>query len=216
MPSVDYIRRHLVRSGVAGAGLVLFAPLITHAAAITPRQSEGPFYPTRLPLDKDNDLVSVAGRSELAQGEIVDVVGRVVNERGRPIANARIEIWQCNQFGRYHHPRDQRNAPLDPNFQGYGQFVTKTDGAYRFRTIKPVPYPGRAPHIHFAISGAGFEKLITQMYVAGAPENQRDYLLNRIADEKLRRSLIVDFQKSAAATPVGQFDIVLATDGRYG
>lgn len=191
-------------------------PLITNALELTPSQSRGPFYPVELPLDDDNDLVQVAGQSGTARGTIANVVGRVLDERGRPIKQARIEIWQCNANGRYHHPRDRRNAPLDPNFQGYGQFITGDDGAYRFRTIKPVPYPGRAPHIHFAISGPGFEPLVTQMYVAGAPENARDFLFNSIADPAARERLLVAFSEPQAGAELqGQFDIMLAADGRF-
>ena len=130
---------------------------------------------------------------------------------GRPIVNAQVEIWQCDANGRYHHPWDRREAPLDPNFQGYGRFQTGADGAYRFRTIKPVSYPGRAPHIHFAISGHGMEPLVTQMYVAGAPENTRDGLLNRIRDRAARESVIVEFktQPDVPGELVARFDIVL-------
>lgn len=183
------------------------------AAALlqTPAQTRGPFYPRTLPLDSDNDLVQVAGRSALAKGEITDLRGRVLDERGRPIAGARVEIWQCDAYGRYHHPRDRRNAPLDENFQGYGRFTTSDEGAYRFRTIKPVPYPGRAPHIHFAVTAPGAETFITQMYVAGAPENGRDYLLNRIADARQKARLMVAFTPAGdgAAGLDARFDIVL-------
>jgi protocatechuate 3,4-dioxygenase beta subunit len=170
-------------------------------------------------LDKDNDLVRIAGQSGLAKGQIVDVVGRIVNERGRPVPNARVEIWQCDANGRYRHPWDRRNAPMDPNFQGYGRYLTGSDGTYRFRTIKPVPYPGRAPHIHFAISGPDFTPLITQMYVAGAPENTWDPLLNGISDTKARQRLLVAFKNNGAGQDtdlIGYFEIVLAADGRYG
>ena len=184
---------------------------------LTPRQSTGPFYPQTIPLDSDNDLVSIAGRTEVANGEITHLLGRVVEPSGRPVANAQVEIWQCDANGRYHHPWDRREVPRDPNFQGYGRVQTSADGAYRFRTIKPVPYPGRAPHIHFSISGSGMEPLVTQMYVAGAPENERDGLLNRIRDRAARESVIVKFEKQTDRTGelVAQFDIVLVADGRF-
>jgi protocatechuate 3,4-dioxygenase beta subunit len=185
----------------------------------TPPQTRGPFYPQELPLERDNDLVTVGGGSGLARGEIATVAGRVLDESGRPVRQARVEIWQCDVNGRYRHPWDRRDMPLDPNFQGYGQFVTGADGAYRFRTIKPVPYSGRAPHIHYAISGPGFEPLVTQLYVAGAPENARDGVLNGIADPRARRQVIVDFERPPGR-PGGElqarFDIVLAADGRHG
>ena len=215
-------RRRLLSAGLSAVALTAFSPALLRAAqqyTVTPRQTEGPFYPSNLPLDKDNNLVTVAGRPEKARGEIVDVVGQILDERGRPVARARIEIWQCDAFGRYHHPRDPRvNVPRDANFQGYGQYVTDSDGGYRFRTIKPVPYPGRAPHIHFIVSGPNFEPLTTQMYVAGAPENERDFLLNNIPNPKARQSLMVSFEPAVAdgIQAVGRFDIVLAADGRFG
>jgi len=218
---VDPHRRRLLGAAAAAFGLAWIGAPGTLAAQLlrTPPQSRGPFYPVELPLDRDNDLVTVAGRPGIAQGEVANVVGRILDERGRPVVAARVEIWQCDAHGRYRHPWDRRDAPLDPNFQGYGQFITGADGAYRFRTIKPVPYPGRAPHIHFAISGPGFEPLITQMYVAGAPENQRDFLLNGIPDPKARQRLIVPFERAVgdpSATLLARFDIVLAADGRLG
>jgi protocatechuate 3,4-dioxygenase beta subunit len=153
-------RRQIIRAVLSAYSLALLGRVPAAAAAQrlrTPQQSRGPFYPTQLPLDRDNDLVTVAGRAGSARGEVTSVVGRILNERDRPISNARVEIWQCDANGRYHHPGDRRDVALDSNFQGYGQFITGSDGAYRFRTIKPVPYPGRAPHIHFAISGRDFE-----------------------------------------------------------
>jgi protocatechuate 3,4-dioxygenase, beta subunit len=213
-------RRLLVALAAAGVGLA-GRPLPAWAEKLlrTPAQTRGPFYPSELPLERDNDLVTVGGGSTLARGEITNVVGRVLDEAGRPIGQARVEIWQCDVNGRYRHPGDRRDVPLDPNFQGYGQFVTGADGAYRFRTIKPVAYPGRAPHIHYAISGPGFEPLVTQLYVAGAPENGRDGLLNAI-DPGLRRQVVVDFERPGGAAPGGEllarFDIVVVADGRLG
>ena len=182
--------------------------LNARAAVVTPSQTAGPFYPATLPLDQDNDLVSVAGSAGLAKGEVVSVAGRLLDTRARPIVGARVEIWQCDANGRYRHPRERGSAPIDPNFQGYGRTVTGADGGYRFRTIKPVPYPGRAPHIHFAISGAGLSPFTTQMYLAGAPQNDADVLFNRL-DPAARTTLLVDFMPGAAE-PVGRFDIVLA------
>lgn len=219
---IDEKRRCLLSAGLWGVGLAFtntWSIADTNQQIPTPRQSKGPFYPVQLPLDKDNDLVRMAGQSRLAKGRIVDVVGRIVDERGKPVRNARVEIWQCDANGRYRHPWDRRNAPMDPNFQGYGRYLTGSDGAYRFRTIKPVPYPGRAPHIHFAISGPDFAPLITQMYVAGAAENAWDPLLNGISDAKARQRLLVAFEDNASGRDtdlIGHFEIVLAADGRYG
>ncbi len=177
----------------------------------TPAQTRGPFYPLELPLDSDNDLVRVKGRAGVARGEITDLVGQVLDRRGRPAAGTLVEIWQCDANGRYHHPWDRRGVPLDENFQGYGSFVTDADGRYRFRTIKPVAYPGRAPHIHFSVKAENAAPLVTQMYVAGAPENPRDGILNRIRDPNQRQALLVDFRPNDTelATLKARFDIVL-------
>jgi protocatechuate 3,4-dioxygenase beta subunit len=189
------------------------APLsAAHALTATPLQSRGPFYPDRLPLDDDNDLVRVEGHPDLARGEITDLTGRVVHPSGEPIRGALVEIWQCDANGRYLHRADSGGPPRDPGFQGYGRFETGADGGYRFRTIKPVPYPGRAPHIHFAVQAPGRHPLVTQMYVEGAPENQVDWLLNAVSDPSARASLIVPFRpvRSETAMLAAQFDLVLA------
>lgn len=212
---VHWTRRRVIGAALSTVGLALAGPaslaLASHILR-TPPQSRGPFYPLQLPLDKDNDLVTIAGQSGLATGQIAHVVGRVLDEHGRPVPQARIEIWQCDANGRYRHPRERGGAPLDQNFQGYGEFVTGAAGAYRFRTIKPVPYPGRAPHIHFAISGAGVEPLVTQLYVEGAPENQQDFLLNSLPGPDARRRLIVPFESDPTLQSgelIARFDIVL-------
>jgi protocatechuate 3,4-dioxygenase beta subunit len=105
-----------------------------------------------------------------------------------------IEIWQCDAFGAYHHPRD--GGGLDPFFQGYGKTITDDGGRYRFKTIKPVAYPGRAPHIHFRVL-TNSKELVTQIYVRGNPENENDFLLNSISDETARQSLIIPFEEEA-------------------
>ena len=186
-------RRRLLQ--VAASGLTLLLPgAVTAAAAPTAAQPRGPFYPDRVPLDKDNDLVRVEGRDGTAAGEITDLQGRVLDPNGEPVDGALVEIWQCDANGRYIHRLDDRRIPRDPNFQGYGRFETTADGRYGFRTIKPVPYPGRAPHIHVAVRVPGSRPLITQMYVKGAPENRWDLLLNAVGDDAARERLIVDFE----------------------
>lgn len=206
--------------GAAGALLSIAAAPLRAETALqrTPRQSLGPFYPASPPLDSDNDLARVEGHAGLARGVITHLAGRVLDERGRLLPGALVEIWQCNAFGRYHHPRDRRDAPLDENFQGYGRSTTGGDGRYRFRTIRPVPYPGRTPHIHFAVRVPGGETLVTQMYVAGEPDNARDGLLNSVRDPRARASLIVDLSPAGGhgGELAGAFDLVLAADGRFG
>jgi protocatechuate 3,4-dioxygenase, beta subunit len=188
-------------------------PVTARAALLpTPRQTEGPFYPTQLPLDADNDLVEVAGRSGRAKGTVTQIFGRVLDAEERPVPGARIEIWQCDAEGRYHHPADRR-GPADPNFQGFGRTVAAEDGGYRFRTIRPVPYPGRTPHIHFAILAPGRPRLVTQMYVAGEPLNARDGVYNAIRDPAARARVTVALDAAQDLEPgalAGRFDIVLA------
>ena len=218
-------RRRALCVTLAAAGLAATAQIEAALAALrrpTPKQSLGPFYPLTKPLDRDNDLTVIEGRRGRAQGRILELVGRIVDAAGGPVQDARIEIWQTNTFGRYHHPRDRRNVSLDPNFQGHGQDVTDTDGAYRFRTVVPAAYPAsaswiRPPHIHFAVSGPRSEHLVTQIYFAGHALNASDYVLNGISDPTQRARLIVALEPpppnldpgSALAT----FDIVLGSAG---
>ena len=179
----------------------------------TPRQTPGPFYPLSFPQDADNDLVHVAGHQGTAQGGITQIIGRIHDPNGRPVSGARVEIWQCDAHGRYHHVRDGRaGQPCDENFQGYGATTTDTSGEYQFLTIRPVPYPGRTPHIHFAVSGRGFERFVTQMYVAGEPRNESDAVLMGVRDPAARARLIVALSPSPDVAPdglSGVFDIVL-------
>lgn len=175
----------------------------------TPRQSAGPFYPEQLPLDDDNDLTRVSGRSGLAKGQITDLSGRVVDPNGRPVTGVRVEIWQCDANGRYHHPRDNRQVVQDENFQGHGHTITDTDGNYRFRTIRPVRYPGRTPHIHAAVFPGGQDPLITQIYIKGEPQNAHDFLFNRIPAEQ-RPLVTADFKPTGDGDTrfAARFDLV--------
>ncbi len=203
-------RRHMVGTGLALAGLAAVQPAAAKLFP-TPRQTPGPFYPARIPLDSDADLVRVDGRPAQAAGTVTHVFGRVLTEDGRPISGVRVEIWQCDALGRYHHPREPRGE-ADPNFQGYGHMTAAEDGAYRFRTIKPVPSPSRTPHIHFAVSGAGLERMTTQMYLAGEPMNERDFVFRRIKDPRARQSVLVELKPAPeieAGALSGTFDIVL-------
>lgn len=214
-------RRRVLGASLA-AGTVAAARTTPLGAALrvtTPPQTSGPFYPATKPLDQDNDLTRVAGKDGRAEGKPIHIVGQVLGRGGRPAAGARVEIWQCNAFGRYHHPRDSRDVPLDPFFQGWGRNLTGDDGAYRFMTIEPPPYPAstfwmRPAHVHFAVSGRGFEPLVTQMYFAGDPHLERDRIFNGIADPAARASVVVTLAPPVAelspAAEVAVFDIVLA------
>ncbi len=202
-------RRGMMRGGLAMAGLAV-AGSATAGLVSTPRQTEGPFYPRLLPLDSDTDLVDMTGRPAPAAGTVTHVFGRVLSEDGRPMSGARVEIWQCDAFGRYHHAGDSQSG-ADPNFQGYGQTRVGADAGYRFRTIRPVPYSWRTPHIHFAVSGPGFRRLTTQMYVEGEPRNLRDSILNSVRDPAQKAALIVPLSASDLENGAleARFDIVL-------
>jgi protocatechuate 3,4-dioxygenase beta subunit len=180
----------------------------------TPAQTAGPFYPTEPPLDDDDDLTRVRGARGIAQGRITDLSGRVLDRNGRPIPRARVEIWQCDATGRYHHPLD-RSGARDPNFQGFGHSITDAEGRYRFRTIRPVPYPGRTPHIHMAVFTQGERPLITQLYVRGEPRNAGDFLFGRIPPER-RPLVLADFvpvQRDGVEL-AANFDLVLEVTPR--
>jgi len=199
-------RRNLL-SGAASAALLSVARGVN--AQITPRQSLGPFYPITQPLDSDADLTFVEGLDGQASGEITHLHGYVADTNGNTIANARVEIWQCDAFGAYHHPH--AGGGKDPHFQGYGKTLTDDQGRYRFKTIKPVVYPGRAPHIHMKISTATTE-LVTQIYVEGEETNERDFLLNAIRNKDAKESLIVPFKRNdsdASGELVAVFNPVL-------
>jgi len=202
-------RRHLL---FAAGGILLAHPgLVLAERLLTPRQTLGPFYPDQLPLDSDNDLVRVEGQAAEARGIRVQLHGLILDAGGRPLAGALVEIWQVDSNGIYLHSRGGDRQRLDPGFQGYGRFTTAADGRYRFRTIRPVPYPGRTPHIHVAVTLPGMPRFATQCYVHGEPLNQRDGLLNAIRDPRLRELLIVPFVPVSGQTDeqVARFDVVL-------
>jgi len=199
------------RSLLIGASAALLgAPSILRASTMpTPRQTEGPFYPTSLPLDQDNDLVSVSGQQARARGTLAHVSGRVLDSAGNPVSGARVEIWQCDWQGIYLHPRDGGQNRRDTGFQGFGATTTASDGSYRFRTIKPAPYSGRTPHIHFKVKTANRE-LTTQMYVAGDPGNERDFLYRNLgASAPLVTVALTPAPQIEAEAVAGRFDIVL-------
>jgi protocatechuate 3,4-dioxygenase beta subunit len=208
--SVDR-RRFITRTGLA---LALFATPGAYAEELlrTPAQTEGPFYPDHLPLDTDNDLIVINDSLTPAVGEITYVSGRILGPDGEPIRNAIVEIWQCDRNGAYLHSESDNGNKRDKNFQGFGRFITGSSGEYLFRTIKPVAYPGRCPHIHYAVKMKGREKWTTQCYVRGEPGNARDGILMGIRDEKQRESVIVDFaplKGAKAGELAAKFDIIM-------
>jgi protocatechuate 3,4-dioxygenase beta subunit len=188
----------------------LFAEELT----ATPAQTEGPFYPDKLPLDTDNDLLIVNNNLTPAVGEITHLTGRILDPNGQPVRNAAVEIWQCDNTGVYIHTADASRKKRDTNFQGFGRFVTGPSGEYYFRTIKPVPYPGRPPHIHFKIKDGGKELLTTQCYIKGLAQNDRDGVYRALRDQKARDSVSIDFtpiKSSKVGELAARFDVVLGT-----
>lgn len=168
----------------------LFAEELTRTAALT----EGPFYPDRLPLDTDNDLLVINDGITPAVGEITYLGGKVLTSSGSPLRNALVEIWQVDHNGAYIHSGSSNRDKADKNFQGYGRFLTDGEGRYFFRTVKPVAYPGRTPHIHFAISQGSTRLLTTQLLIEGEPQNERDGVFRNLRDEKARKTLLAAFK----------------------
>lgn len=199
--------------GVLSTSLLFTAPGAFAAALTkTPAQTEGPFYPNLLPLDTDNDLIIVNNELTPAVGEVSYVGGRILDSRGDPIRNAVVEIWQCDANGAYLHSGSDNGSKRDRMFQGFGRFVTGAKGEYVFRTIKPVPYPGRTPHIHFKVKKAGKDLLTTQLYVEGHPGNVSDGIWKSIKDDRQRRLITVPFKPlkgSKAGELTANFDIVV-------
>jgi len=183
---------------------------------LTPSQTAGPYYPDKLPLDTDNDLLIVNDRITPAVGTIVHLSGRVLDAKGTPVRNALVEIWQVDSNASYLHTKSGHRKRLDANFQGFGRFLTNHKGEYYFRTIKPVPYTdgpvSRASHIHVAVKIPGQKMFTTQCYVKGDKKNASDLILKRFTDPKVRENLIVDFKPirgSKIGELAGKFDIVL-------
>jgi protocatechuate 3,4-dioxygenase beta subunit len=213
--SAGFSRRWALTALTAGAALVASGRVATAACAITPGQTEGPFYPVAI-RDYDWDLTRVAGGSGRAEGEVIEVTGQIQDAKCRPLSGCELEIWQANTHGLYNHPRDRpRGQPLDPNFQGYARLTTDKGGRYRFRTIVPGPYPARAdwvrpPHIHFKVHAPLNPPVTTQMYFAGHALNANDLLLAPLSPAQ-RASLEVPFDKIRAnGIRAGTFNLTLA------
>jgi protocatechuate 3,4-dioxygenase beta subunit len=199
----------------AGAGMTAGAvtgSALGGALGATPANPEGPFYPKHQQADRDMDLTMIEGHDECAEGTVIEVKGRVLDENGQPVEGALVDIWQANTHGRYHHEDDPSEAPRDPNFQGWGIVKTDAEGRYSFKTIKPGAYPvdegwWRPPHIHYKVSRRGYHELTTQMYFDGDPLNDDDALLNDVAENE-RDRLLVAFD-TEGRVPVGNFDVIL-------
>lgn len=197
---------------MGSAALFTTAGAFAEALTLTAPQTEGPFYPDKLPLDTDNDLLILTNSLTPAVGEITHLTGVVMDLKGQPVRNALVEIWSADRDGIYLHSRADDQEKRDKNFQGYGRFLTGSKGEYYFRTIKPGKYPGRTRHIHVAVSVNNKRVLTTQCYPAGEPDQDKDGVLQGIRDPKSKQGVIVPFspmEGSKIGELAARFDIVL-------
>lgn len=211
-PVSSYTRRRFLGGLALGAASLSAPGAFAEELFRTPRQTEGPFYPNKLPLDTDNDLLIVNDSITPGVGTVTHLTGKILDANGKPLRNALVEIWQCDNNGAYLHTGTGNADKRDANFQGFGRFLTGSTGEYYFRTIKPVPYPGRTPHIHFAVKVKGQDKFTTQCYVKGHPGNERDGIWKQLRDPKARDALTVDFapiEGSRIGELAASFNLVL-------
>jgi protocatechuate 3,4-dioxygenase, beta subunit len=195
-------RRFLQQAAAAGLGSLFLdvQGLFAEQLLATPEQTEGPYYPTTLPLDTDNDLLLINSNLTSAIGQVTYLSGRILNPSGEPVRNATMEIWHADNSGAYIHPSSMGYSTRDLNFQGFGRFLTGSSGEYLFRTIKPGVYTGRTRHIHFKVKVPGFATLTSQLYILGEAQNTNDSVLNGIRDAQARSSVIVPFAPIPGST----------------
>ena len=203
-------RKALLGIGLGASAFLtpgLFADVLTNS---TPRQTEGPFYPDEMPLDTDNDLLVIGDSITPAVGEVSHLSGTVKNVKGELVKNALVEIWQVGAKGVYLHTKDDRPG-RDENFQGYGRFLTDSKGRYYFRTVKPVTYPGRAPHIHVAVTLNNKRMLTSQCYVKGDKRNDKDFIYKRLSKvgQKLTTVNFAQIKGSKANELNAVWDIII-------
>jgi protocatechuate 3,4-dioxygenase, beta subunit len=212
----NFIRAGLTVGAISAADKALGAVLCLRP---TPQQTEGPFYPVDDQVDKDADLTFVQGGSQRAEGEVIYLTGRVIDQDCKPVEGALVEIWQACKSGKYNHKNDPNPAPVDPNFQYWGQAVTNKEGEYIFKTILPGAYPAdedwmRPPHIHFKVHKRGYRELTSQLYFAGEALNEKDLILQNLSKEDQKRvtvTLVPTFNpKLEAGTRSGNLDISIS------
>jgi protocatechuate 3,4-dioxygenase beta subunit len=208
-------RRRFLQGLTAGMAALTTPGVFAQQLSETASTTEGPFYPDRMPLDTDNDLLIINDAITPAVGEITHLSGRVLTASGQPIRNAFVEIWQVDSTGSYVHTGGRQPAGFDRNFQGYGRFLSDSRGQYYFRTIKPIDYTlagtFRTAHIHVAVSQNGRRIFTTQMLVNGYPANGRDRIMQRM-DTRALQTLLVDFKPlpgSKQGELTANFDLVL-------
>jgi protocatechuate 3,4-dioxygenase beta subunit len=210
-PFSGWNRRRFLGATTLGVACFVERGLFAEELALTPRQTEGPFFPDKMPLDTDNDLLILNDKITPAVGDITHLTGRVVDSQGKPLRNVVVEIWQCDNNGAYLHSGTSNADKRDGNFQGFGRFLTSSTGEYYFRTIKPVPYPGRTPHIHFKVRRGDKELLTTQCYIKGHAQNERDGIYRSLKPEQ-RALLDVNFvplQDSKIGELAARFEMVV-------
>ncbi|MBK8557424.1 MAG: hypothetical protein IPL65_17425 [Lewinellaceae bacterium] len=186
---------------------------------LTPEQTIGPFYPHVKNGDGDVDLTTIQGKEGQAQGQVIFVRGKILDENCAPIPNALVEIWQANHAGRYSHEGDSANPqPLDPNFEGWGEMATDAEGNYGFKTIKPAAYSfddptvienWRTPHIHFKVSRRGYHDLITQLYFSGEKYLDTDTVLADLPEAN-RGQFILSPTTTDNGIPAFAFNLTLS------
>ena len=210
-----HTRRGLIRGIALSAAAYSTKGVFAEALTLTARLTEGPYYPDKMPLDTDNDLLIVNDSITPAVGEITHLTGRVLSPAGEPVRNAFVEIWQVDSHASYIHSRGRNPGGYESNFQCYGRYHTGVDGQYYFRTIKPVPYVlggmGRAPHIHVAISRNGHRLFTTQVLIRGHEQNAHDGVFQELRDPRARETVLADF-KPIPGSKLGElaanFDVV--------
>ena len=197
------LQRRNFLTGAVGTLLVPLAVAQTASGSmrVSPAQTLGPFYPRNAaerPAETDADLLRVEGDRVLSKGVPIYLTGRVLDRRGQPLTSAAVEIWQCDANAVYHHPAGGAETERDPNFQGYGVARTDAAGAFHFRTIKPIAYPGRTPHIHVRVQPASGSPFATQLYLRDDPNNRRDFLFSRMSPDE-QAALTLKFEPMPAA-----------------
>lgn len=208
---MDSIRRRNFIKNIALGSVAGVIATNTNASVVTPSEVEGPFYPITPQKDKDADLTKVDGKSGVAKGVIIDVAGQVFDQHGESVEDVTIDLWQANSFGKYHHPHDYSDAPIDENFQSWAILQSGNQGSFKFKTVIPGAYPlgstqQRTPHIHFKVSKLGYESLLTQMYFPNQPLNQKDGLFNRKSKQE---QAMMTAKLLAKGSNQYQFDFVI-------
>jgi protocatechuate 3,4-dioxygenase beta subunit len=217
MPKLDDVRdrRRFLQTLTLGVAAFSTRGLFAQQLAETAVTGEGPFYPDKMPLDTDNDLILLNDGTTPAVGTITHLTGRVLSPSGAPIRNAFIEIWQVDNTGSYVHTLGRQPTGNDKHFQGYGRFLTDSQGRYYFRTIRPISYTlqgaYRTAHTHVAVSRSGRRVFTTQMLIEGDPGNAKDNLLRNLKPDQLKTILVPykPLQGSTIGELTANFDVVL-------